>query len=267
MKRTPGQAWWYGRIEQHAYQRLGELRRRMRPDASGPLWDGRAPVPVEHVAEHVLGLSISYDDIEEREGETILGCLRPETREIVLNERHADRFRENPGTERHTICHECGQADLFGDVASATEQLCVPELMADYWPRKRSAARGEVNVLRVLFDEQLRGRSPAVRTEVMRRWQERERQRISGGEDSPLVRRAVDHYAATLLMPEDLLRAEARGMDLSRWSSVSELARRFAVSKESMRIQLEQLGLVYGVDEHNRILLQDPKEADQLGLL
>ena len=267
MKLTPGHEWWYGRIERLACQRLGELRRRQRPNGGGPLWDGRPPVPVEHVAEHLLGLSICYDDVEEFEGETILGCLRPEAREIVLNERHADRFRENPGTERHTICHECGHADLFGDVASATEQLCVPELMADYRPRKRSAARGEVNVLRVLFDEQLRGRSPEVRTEVMRRWQERERQRISGGEDSPLVRRAVDHYAATLLMPEDLLRAEAHGLDLSRWSSVGELARRFVVSKESMLIQLKQFGLIYGMDENSRILVKNPKEEDQLELL
>jgi hypothetical protein len=68
-------------------------------------------------------------------------------------------------------------------------------------------------------------------------------------------------------MPADRLRQEARDLDLSHWSSITELARRFLVSKESMRIQLEDVGLIHGVDEHNRIVLADPKEVDQLSLL
>jgi hypothetical protein len=67
-------------------------------------------------------------------------------------------------------------------------------------------------------------------------------------------------------MPADRLRQEVRDLDLSRWSSVTELARRFLVSKASMRIQLEDVGLIQGVDESNRIVLADPKEVDQLPL-
>ena len=71
MKRTAGQDWWYRKIEERAYYRLSQLRR-PRPDGRAPLWDGTPPVPVEHVAEHLLGLSITYDEIEEEEGEEIL---------------------------------------------------------------------------------------------------------------------------------------------------------------------------------------------------
>ena len=263
--RTSGQQWWYGGIERRAASRLVELQLRQRGDGSGLLWDGRLPVPVELIAEHLLGLSVVYDEaIEEPDGETIFGSLRTERREIVLNVRHADRFRDNPGLERHTIAHECGHADLFGEAANATEQTCVSELLSAYRPRKRWASRGDVWVL---LPEILRGRSPAVRHEVVRQLREEERERMAEGEDSLLVRRAVSHYAAHLLMPADRLREEVRGLDLSRWSSITQLARRFLVSKESMRIQLEEVDLIHGVDEHNRIVLADPKEVDQLSLL
>src|SRR5919108_623547 len=116
----------------------------------------------------------------------------------------------------------------------------------------RTPPRGDVWVL---LPELLRGRRPAVRHEVMRHLRDEERARIAEGQDSPLVRRAVSHYAAHLLMPADRLRQEARDLDLSRWPSVTELARRFLVSKESMRIQLEDISLIHGVDENNRILL------------
>lgn len=262
---TPGGKWWYGRIEQRAYMRLAALRR-PRPGGRSPLWDGRPPVPVEHVAEHLLGLTISYDTIEERDGEAILGSLRPEAREIVLNDRHADRFREVPGSERHTIGHECGHADWFADVATATEQVTPPELAGEYHPHHRSATRGPVHVLRLLHDRS-RGRPPEIRTTALWRMRDMERQRIADGQDSPRVRRAVDHYAATLLMPEDLVRAKARGLDLSRWSAITDIAAEFVVSKESLCIRLSDLGLIHDIDDDGRVLLHDPREAGQLDLL
>ena len=269
MKRTAGQEWWYRKIEGRAYHRLTQLRR-PRPDGGAPLWDGVPPVPVEHVAEHLLGLSITYDKIDEEEGEEILGCLRAEGKEIVLNERHADRFQRNPGTERHTIGHEIGHADVFGDVADATEQLAIPELCGAYRPRKRSAIRGDVRVLKITMTAAMKQRldacEPEVREEVMRRWAERDRERSAGDQDTPLVRRAVDHYAATLLMPEEAVRSAACTLDLASWRSITELAARFGVSKQSMRIRLEELGFIYGVDESNRIMLENPAEADQFRL-
>jgi hypothetical protein len=67
------QRWWYGKIERLSFARLHELQR-ARENGRPPLWDGIPPVPVEHVAEHLLGLSIVFEEIEEAEGEEILGC-------------------------------------------------------------------------------------------------------------------------------------------------------------------------------------------------
>ena len=272
-RQTSGQRWWYSQIEGRAYARLVELRRH-RVDGLRPLWNGEPPVPVEHVAEHLLGLRICYEPVEELEGEEILGCLRLETREIVLNEHHSDRFRNVPGAERHTIGHECGHADVFGEIANA-DMPVLPGLQAAHHTRKRSGLRGDVRVLKIRMHQATRAHlancTPEVRAEVLRRWelQEREEQRrqIADGADSPIVKRAVDHYAATLLMPRDLVRQEAKGLDLSLWSSVDLLARRFVVSKQAMVIQLESLGLIFGVADDRRILVRDPAEGSQISLL
>ncbi|HWG34217.1 MAG TPA: hypothetical protein VN650_08615 [Gemmatimonadaceae bacterium] len=269
---TNGQRWWYSQIEQRAYTQLHALQR-PHGDGRPALWDGTPPVPVEHVAEHLLGLSIVYEVITEREDEEILGCLRPEAREIVLNETHAQRFRDVPGTERHTIGHEIGHADVFGDVA-ATMQAPLPGLAATGCTRKRSSSRGDVRVLSLrpsdALKRRLAGCNPEVRREAYRRFElemrAQEQEQIAAGADSPMVRRAVDHYAATLLMPADLLRREAEGLDLSRRSSVDHLARRFVVSRQSLLIQLENLNLIHGVADDGTIKLESPVEAQQPSL-
>lgn len=272
-QQTSGQRWWYGKIEDRAYARLAQLRRD-RVGGLRPLWNGEPPVPVEHIAEHLLGLSICYEPVEELEGEEILGCLRLETREIVLNEHHSDRFRSVPGAERHTIGHECGHADVFGEIANA-DMPALPGLPAATLTRKRSGLRGDVRVLKIQMNQAMRARlancTPDVRVEVLRRWElrerEEERSRVAAGADSSIVKRAVDHYAATLLMPRDLVGREAKDLDLSLWSSVDLLARRFVVSKQAMVIQLESLGLIFGVAEDRRILMRDPAEGSQISLL
>jgi hypothetical protein len=254
-----GGEWWRGKIERLAYTRLLGVRR------SG-LWNGRPPVPVDHVIEQALRLTITYDVIEEDPDEEILGCLRPAAREIVLNERHIDRFKRNPGVERFTKGHEAGHADVFAASAIATEQ--VPIFPATiYHPRQKSAMKGPVSVLGIRLAEKLRGRSREVKFEVMRLVRERERERYIQGQDTPLERRAVDHYAAVLLMPEDVVRATVTGHDLSHWSTIRQFAEYFEVSVQAFRIRLEELGLIYGVDDSNQILLTNPAEEGQLRLL
>lgn len=250
---------WVRSIEKRAYSRLVELRRR-------GLWDGEPPVPVDHVVEQCLGLTISYDLIDEDPEEEILGCLRPDAREIVLNERHAERFRERPGVERFTKGHEAGHADLFALAEIATEQVPIFPGAA-YHPRNKSAPKGPVNVLGVRLAEKLRGRSPEVRRQVMQVLQDRDRERYANGMDTPLERRAVDHYAATLLMPEDVVRRYTEGADLSSWDVIRDLASTFEVSTQAFRIRLQELGLIFGVDDHNRIQLTNPAEEGQLRLL
>jgi len=232
---------WTNMIEARAYGRLRQLRERL-------LWDGRPPVPVDHVLEQILGLSISYEIVTEEPGERILGCIRPERREVVLNEKYADLFRGQPGVERFTKAHEAGHADLFSAAASVTEQVALFE-STPYRPLQRSAAKGPVNVLAVRLAERIAGYSREMKTAAMVRFRDLERRSITEGQDSPMVRRAVDHYAATLLMPADLLKGAAVEFDVTLESSIRELARRFQVSNTAMRIRLQEIGLVRGASD------------------
>jgi hypothetical protein len=235
-------------IESRAYGRLRQLRDRL-------LWDGRAPVPVDHVLEQILGLSISYEIVSEEPGERILGCIRPERREVVLNEKYADLFTRQPGVERFTMAHEAGHADVFSAAASATEQAALFE-SPPYRPLQRSAAKGPVNVLAGRLVERIARYSRDERTTAMVRFRDLEILPISEGQDTPLVRRAVDHYAATLLMPEDLLKEALQGSDASLESTVRHLARRFRVSNSAMRIRLQEIGAARGASDSASIALQ-----------
>jgi hypothetical protein len=218
------------------------------------------------VIEHCLGLTIAYEVIPEDPEEEILGCLRPEALEIVMNERHAERFREQPGVERFTKSHEAGHADLFALAAIATEQVPIfPQ--GSYHPRNKSALKGPVNVLGIHLSERLKGKSPEVRRQVMQDLRDRERERYAHGMDTPLERRAVDHYAATLLMPEEVVRRVAKRADLSSWAGIRGLARLFEVSTQAFKIRLQELGLIFGVDDHNQIQLTNPAEEGQFRLL
>jgi Zn-dependent peptidase ImmA (M78 family) len=58
------------------------------------------PVPVEAIAEDLLGLSVG--ELEELE---VSGMLLPEDRQVWLNAREA---RESPGRRRFTLAHEVG---------------------------------------------------------------------------------------------------------------------------------------------------------------
>jgi hypothetical protein len=89
-----------------------------------------------------------------------------------------------------------------------------------------------------------------------------QRQRWENGEDPPRVRRAVDRYAAALLMPRDIVQQRARGVDLGSWRSVALLSEEFQVSKTAMRVRLEEIGCIFGVhEESGRILVDNPSDA------
>jgi len=254
---THRQQWWRDMIEQRAYRRLVELRQR-------GLWDGEPPVPVDHVAEHLLRLSFSWEALDEHPDEVIYGCLRPETRELVLNERHYERFEENRGMRNFTVGHECGHADVFALADQATDQLAL-FAKTTYRPRAKSAPKGPVLVLGVQLAERLRGLPPEVRTEVIHRIHRDEQRLIEAGRDTALERRTVDRYAAALLMPRDVVTAVVRGRDLTRWAEIRACGARFEVSTEAFRIRLEELGFIHGV-EGGRILLTDPTQEDQATL-
>jgi hypothetical protein len=230
---------WLDSIEHKAYRRLRQLRER-------GLWDGVPPVPIDHVLEHLLDLSISWEDVVEEPDEEILACLRPETREVVMNERYRERFERIGGLEEFSKAHEAGHADVFALCADPEQIPLLPT--SGYRPKHRSATRGVVAVLTVRLKEL----SPEMRSEVLRELKNHERTQQARGEDSPLERRAVEHYGAVLLMPEDIVRACAKGVDLSQWSEIVALATKFHVSRTAMRIRLEELRLIYPVGVQSR---------------
>jgi Zn-dependent peptidase ImmA (M78 family) len=94
-----------------------------------------------------------------------------------------------------------------------------------------------------------------------------ERNRWENGEDPPQVRRAVDRYAAALLMPRDVVRSRAEGMDLGSWRTVAMLADQFQVSKTAMRIRMEEVGLIYGVDNASGRIVTEKPPDEQMSLL
>jgi hypothetical protein len=251
---TRGRAWWLARIETRTARRLQQLRQR-------ELWDGCPPVPVEHVIEHLLELSISYEDIEEHPEEEVLGSFRPETREIVLNARHIALFRDIPGRRRFTLAHEAGHADLYA-LAECAAQGELALLGQYYHPRMKPASRGPVAVLSLQLARRLRALPAPQRDAVYRRICEAEHARYAAGHDTPLVRRTVDTYASMLLMPAELVRTQAAGQDLTVYAEIKALAEVFAVSATAMRYRLLDLRLVF--EGPDRTLVRtDPTHVDQ----
>lgn len=267
MSPTRGQQWWRDQIENRAFERLRQLRM---PGSGGspPLWDGTPPVPVDHVVEHLLGLSLSYEEIEVPSGSVVFGCIRPDTGEIVLNERYLELFERIPGLLRYTKCHEAGHADLFGAAQGCSQfDLEGKGVSTGYSPLRLSASRGPAVALSSNAQALLRSCPKEVRTEVLLRLQAMERNRWENGEDPPQVRRAVDRYAAALLMPRDLVRSRAEGMDLGSWRTVARLAEQFQVSKTAMRIRMEEVGLIFGVDEATGRIITEKPFDEQISLL
>jgi hypothetical protein len=238
------------RIEEKAYERLRRLREL-------ELWDGSAPVPIDHVLEHVLGLMISWEKVEEPPGRQVLACLRPETREVVLNERHVMLFRQKPALLRFSKAHEAGHADVFAMVAEADQLKLFGS--SRYHRLRCSATKGEAWTI----GSRLRDLEPEHRTEVMREILELERQRRAQGEDSDLERRSVDHYAATLLMPADLVRQEMAGRDIRTWSNLYQVADCLGVSISALAIRLKEVGMIKEIVAGQIVLKED---GDQLSL-
>lgn len=245
---------WLDRIEEQAYVRLRQLRQR-------GIWNGDPPIPLDFVVEHLLNLRICWEVIEEEPGETIFACLRPASREIVVNESHLSIFRDQPGLERFSIAHEAGHADVFALVREADQIPLFPRI--PYHPQRRTATNGEVLSLHA----RLRAIPQPMRTEVMRGLAALEREQRAAGVDSPMERRGVDHYAAVLLMPAGEVRSAVIEAQLASRRDIAELAGLFKVSFTAMRIRLEELRLIHGVADDGRILRVDSASSDQGTLL
>lgn len=222
-------------IEDLASARLAELEREL----GRPLCP---PIPIDLIAEKLLGLDFLWEAIDELPGETILGGLIPQKRLIILNETRRSLFTEKPGLERSTKGHEMGHWDLFIDKTSLNHPTLF-SIDSDGPFAFRSSPAGDVAIIKMLQSD------PEGR-ELLRK--------IESRADEPDEARAVNRYAAALSMPSDLLRTEAMKIDRTQWPNLYRLTDRFEVTISALVVRLQQVGLLY-VDKNRR--LYESKDA------
>lgn len=215
-------------IERIAQRRLDELAR----------CDGRPitfPIPIDRLAEAVLGLDFLWEEIEELPGETILGGLDVERRLIVLNAGRQALFASKPGLERSTKGHEMGHWDLFVNRAMLGQDG-LPGLQDGVSELVRRSQNGQITILAD------RLRDPyfvEIAYQLLKR------------ADQPDVARTVNRYAAAIAMPRDLLRAEYAAIDPTNWPDRYALAKRCDVTISALNVRLEQLDLSYVADREH----------------
>lgn len=214
-------------IEERAEQRIAELEKLLGKPVE-------PPIPLELIAEHLLGLDILWEEIEELPGELIYGGLRMEEKLIVLNESRRALFEEKPGLERSTKGHEMGHWDLFGRI-DGPGQLVMFEDDARFV--RRSTPMGDIRVMKALI------KTPEGQ-EILRQIQKRA--------DDPDEARAVNRYAAALSMPKRLIIEEAIKIDRRSWPPLYRLAERFEVSPTALKVRLLQLNLLF-IDDKGRL--------------
>ena len=214
-------------IEERAEQRIEELEKLL----GKPI---KPPISLDLIAEHLLGLNILWEEIEELPGELIYGGLRMEDKLIVLNENRRDLFEKNPGLERSTKGHEMGHWDLFGEEGHS-DQIVMFE--SDSRFVRRSSPRGDVRVMDAFI-------ATPEGQELLRKIQQRA--------DDPDEARAVNRYAAALSMPRRLITEEVMQIDRRSWPPLYRLAERFEVSITALTVRLKQLNLLY-IDDQRRL--------------
>jgi hypothetical protein len=223
-------------IEDLAAERLSRLAQLLaRPLAP--------PIPIDLLAEQVLGLDFLWEDIDELPGETVLGALHPQKRLIIMNDKHRTLFDTKPGLERSTKGHEMGHWDLFIDKGALEHPTLFVLDGSSAFARRRSPV-GEVTVMKWLL-------SFTEGQDLLRE--------IKSRADDPAETRAVNRYAAAIVMPKDLLLAEVSKIDRTRWSNLYRIAEQFEVTISALTVRLQQLGLLYVGKDHT--LHKDPAQA------
>jgi Zn-dependent peptidase ImmA (M78 family) len=68
--------------------------------------------------------------------------------------------------------------------------------------------------------------------------------RLMARADEPREARAVNRYAAAILMPRHLVRENALAVDRTRWPELYGLAARYGVTISALKVRLEELDLL-----------------------
>jgi hypothetical protein len=165
------------------------------------------PIPIEDVIERTLELQITWIEIEEQLGETILARLDPDFHgvpTIQMNERRlTGHFETYFGTEQYSLAHEVGHWVLhyLRERRAATKQQVLPGL---------ESAVGAPVLCRRMDDSD------------RREWQ-------------------AERFASYLLLPAHLLDGVVHGHDLSSRHVLADLAHQCGVSKKAFTRRLVDL--------------------------
>ncbi len=233
------------RIEQITSQRIREYEQKTKSTV-------RLPVPVENIVEQVLELNFDWDEIDEKPGELILGGLDASNRLIMLNEKHLDLFEKKPGLERSTIGHEAGHWDVDVDKSSLGHPSLFGETENAIAYRHASKSNCSVEVL--LEKARSNGR-------LYRLYQQ-----LTGGQDTPEQKSAVDRYQSALLMPEWLIKEAVREIDVTHWQDLYDLAKEAQVNISNLVTRLLRLKLIF-IPKGSKRIYRNEEEYNGQGTL
>lgn len=211
------------------------------------------PMPVEQIVEQVLGLDFDYDEIEELEGEHILGGLDAMTRTILINTKHNDLFEKTPGLLRSTIGHEAGHWDVDID-RSRLHHPTFPGFDLKPAVVKRHAQKGE-RVIEVLMRKAM---TDDKAYKLLKK--------LTESQDSPEVKSAVDRYQSALLMPLWLMQEAEKRLDLTKWPQLYRLAEEAEVTISNLTVRLQRLGLIF-IPEGSKTIYRSQDEFTGQGTL
>ena len=195
----------------------------------------KPPIQVDMIGELLYNLRWEYGPMEEV-GPQTLAALYPNERLVRLNERYAARFEEVIGLDHFTKGHEIGHWILHVRHESRTTPTLESAKSAQLFCRE-SPTTG--------LGSDTRGRT--------------------NSSESKWIERQADWFATGLLMPEEWVIRVARQYHNITRETICEMSEQFAVSREALRIRLENLGLIY-VDEKDRICRSSDENTGQTSL-
>jgi hypothetical protein len=210
------------------------------------------PVPVESLAEVLFDLRLAYEPFDVLPDLFVPAAFCPESKTVVVNERHREVFTRKPGLERFSVGHEVGHWDLFEKDKDTRTGSLFGGSATDGRVNYRTAGGVPVKNVKGIWSND--GRYEVL--SFLRR-----------SCDAPDVASAVERYASALLMPRQLLVSALRGIDVTMWRNLYPITRLFGVTISALRVRMQRLGLVH-VTEGGSIHRQTREEhAGQLRLL